>query len=75
MERLTLDEAISHAKEVAKSKRSEATYNFPDLKEYYDNCLECAEQHKQLAERLEELKAYKGAEEQEKLEEMNNGKK
>ena len=64
MERLTLDEAISHAKEVAKSKRFEATYNFPDLKEYYDNCLECAEQHKQLAEWLEELKSYKEAEEQ-----------
>lgn len=67
MERLTLEEAISHAKEVAKAKHSEATYatyNFPDLKQYYDNCLECAEQHEQLAEWLEELKSYKDAEEQ-----------
>lgn len=67
MERLTLEEAISHAKEVAKAKYSEATYatyNFPDLKQYYDNCLECAEQHEQLAKWLEELKSYKDLEEQ-----------
>lgn len=63
MERLTLDEAIKHAKEVAKTNRAEATYNFPNLKEYYDNCLECANQHNQLAEWLEELKYYKEAEE------------
>ena len=64
MERLTLDEAIKHAKEVAKTNRAEATYNFPNLKEYYDNCLECANQHNQLAEWLEELKSFKEAEEQ-----------
>ena len=63
MERLTLDEAIKHAKEVAKTNRAEATYNFPNLKEYYDNCLERANQHNQLAEWLEELKSYKEAEE------------
>ena len=63
MERLTLEEAIIHAKEVTKTNRAEATYNFPNLKEYYDNCLECANQHNQLAEWLEELKSYKEAEE------------
>lgn len=63
MERLTLEESIKHAKEVAKTNRAEATYNFPNLKEYYDNCLECANQHNQLAEWLEELKSYKEAEE------------
>jgi hypothetical protein len=41
-----------------------ATYNFPDLKQYYDNCLECVEQHEQFAKWLEELKSYKDAEEQ-----------
>ena len=41
-----------------------ATYNFPDLKQYYDNCLECAEQHEQFAKWLEELKSYKDLEEQ-----------
>lgn len=64
MGKLTLEEAIVHAKEVAKTNRAEATYNFPNLKEYYDNCLECANQHNQLAEWLEELKSYKEAEEQ-----------
>ena len=64
MERLTLEEAIKHEKEVAKTNLAEATYNFPDLKEYYDNCSECANQHNQLAEWLEELKSYKEAEEQ-----------
>ena len=59
MERLTLEEVIKHAKEVAKTNLAEATYNFPDLKEYYDNCSECANQHNQLAEWLEELKSYK----------------
>ena len=64
MERLTLDEAIKHAKEVAKTNLAEATYNFPDLKEYYDNCSECANQHNQLSEWLEELKSFKEAEKQ-----------
>lgn len=64
MERLTLDESIKRAKEVAKTNRAEATYNFSNLKEYYDNCSECANQHNQLAEWLEELKSYKDLEEQ-----------
>ena len=64
MERLTLEEAIKHAKEVAKTNLAEATYNFPDLKEYYDNCSECANQHNQLSEWLEELKSFKEAEKQ-----------
>ena len=64
MERLTLEEAIKHEKEAAKTNLAEATYNFPDLKEYYDNCSECANQHNQLAEWLEELKSFKEAEKQ-----------
>ena len=56
MERLTLEEAIKHAREVAREKHYEATYNFPKLKGYYDNCLKCAEEHDQLAKWLEELK-------------------
>lgn len=63
MERLTLDEAIKHAKKVAKTNRAEATYNFPNLKEYYDNCAQRANQYNKLAEWLEELKSYKEAEE------------
>ena len=64
MGKLTLEDAITHAKEVAKTNLAEATYNFPDLKEYYDNCSECANQHNQLAEWLEELKSFKEAEKQ-----------
>ena len=64
MERLTLEEAIKHEKEVAKTNLAEATYNFPDLKEYYDNCSECANQHNQISEWLEELKSFKEAEKQ-----------
>nr|DAM24811.1 MAG TPA: hypothetical protein [Caudoviricetes sp.] len=64
MERLTLDKAIKHAKEVAKTNRAEATYNFPNLKEYYDNCAQRANQYNKLVEWLEELKSYKEAEEQ-----------
>lgn len=53
---MTLDEAIAHAREVEKFKRAESTYNFPSLEKYYDDCKKCAEEHKQLAEWLEELK-------------------
>lgn len=66
MERLTLEEAIVHAKEVA-----EKNYRGADFKsiDYIDddiktNCIKCAEEHMQLAEWLEELKSYKEAEEQ-----------
>lgn len=64
MERLTLEEVIKYTKEAVKTYRAEATYNFPELKKLYDNCLECANQHNQLAEWLEELKSYKDLEEQ-----------
>ena len=66
MERLTLEEAIVHAKEVA-----EKNYRGVDFEsiDYIDddiktNCIKCAEEHMQLAEWLEELKSYKEAEEQ-----------
>lgn len=52
-------EAIEHAREVAKRKRAEATYNFPTLIEYYNECKKCADEHEQLADWLEELKQYK----------------
>lgn len=66
MERLTLEEAIVHAKEVAEKNYRGADFESID---YIDddiktNCIECAEEHMQLAEWLEELKSYKEAEEQ-----------
>lgn len=49
---MTLDEAIDHAKEVAK------------------RCDKCGEEHKQLAEWLEELKQYRKLGTVEKLEKI-----
>lgn len=66
MERLTLEEAIVHAKEVEEKNYRGADFESID---YIDddiktNCIKCAEEHMQLAEWLEELKSYKEAEEQ-----------
>ena len=67
MERLTLNEAIKHAKEVADMNYNDAEkFDSNDSVENYmkANCMKCAEQHEKLAEWLEELKSYKEAEEQ-----------
>ena len=66
MGKLTLEEAIVHAKEVAEKNYRGADFESID---YIDddikaNCIKCAEEHMQLAEWLEELKSYKGLEEQ-----------
>ena len=57
---MTLDEAILHAREVAERNRKQYK-NCPsdrtDIR--YQTCEECAEEHEQLAEWLEELKCYK----------------
>lgn len=70
MERLTLEEAIVHAKEVADMNYNDAEkFDSNDSVENYmkANCMKCAEQHEKLAEWLEELKSYKEAEEQDLL--------
>lgn len=55
---MTIDEAIKHAREVAKGNREKCTqYDFGCDK--FSKCLECAEEHEQLAKRLEELKKYR----------------
>lgn len=67
MERLTLDKAIKHAKEVADMNYNDTEkFDSNDSVENYmkANCMKCAEQHEKLAEWLEELKSYKEAEEQ-----------
>lgn len=69
---MTLDEAIKHCEEKAKELRVEAE-EARDIGEYTSspkhpynvpvkNCLECAEEHEQLAEWLKELKARREAE-------------
>ena len=45
---MTIDEAIVHAREVASRKFDDRVH-----------CIKCAEEHEQLAEWLEELKAYR----------------
>ena len=62
---LSLDEAIAHAREVARKNRDEYEFECSYFgKETVDNgeksdCVRCAEEHEQLVEWLEELKAIK----------------
>lgn len=64
MEKLTLEEAIIHAKEVAEKNYRCADFESIDSidDDIKTNCIKCAEEHEQLAEWLEELKTYKEAE-------------
>ena len=66
MERLTLEDAISHAKEVAEKNYRGADFVSIDSvdDDIKANCIKCAEEHEQLAEWLEELKSYKDLDEQ-----------
>lgn len=69
MERLTLEDAITHAKEVAEKNYRGADFESLDSidDDIKANCIKCAEEHEQLAKWLEELKFYKEAEEHELL--------
>ena len=66
MERLTLEDAISHEKEVAEKNYRGADFESIDSvdDDIKANCIKCAEEHEQLAEWLEELKSYKDLDEQ-----------
>ena len=63
---LSIDEAIAHAREVAEKQRKDndnceykAEYGCKGCADYYSKpCIECAEEHEQLAEWLELLKWY-----------------
>lgn len=59
----TLDAAIEHEKKVAKDKYAEGMlcHANPNDKKL-DGCIECAREHEQLAELLEELKVYRETE-------------
>lgn len=65
MGKLTLEEAIVHAKEVAEKNYRGADFESIDSidDDIKTNCIKCAEEHMQLAEWLEELKSYKDLEE------------
>lgn len=62
---MTLEEAIKHCEEVAEAKeRSAKLHQRPDRGvkgsgKRYLSCLECAKEHRQLAEWLKELKEYR----------------
>ena len=60
MGRLTIDESIAHAREVAERNRKQYK-NCPADRRGIENqtCEQCAEEHEQLAEWLEELKFLK----------------
>ena len=56
---LTLDEAIKHCEEKAKELREQVdTHIVVDAEEIGD-CIECADEHEQLAGWLTELKAWR----------------
>lgn len=58
---MTLDEAIKHAKEIAGEQRRRAgtcTQNDAEC-DKFSSCAKCAEEHEQLADWLEELKAIR----------------
>lgn len=57
---MTIDEAISHAREVAEEKRKSKSVNLAP--EIISECELCAQEHDQLAEWLEELKQYRALE-------------
>ena len=57
---LSLEEAITHAMEVAeKSEEAAKTFGDKDDCNMKDDCLECASEHRQLAEWLRELKKWR----------------
>ena len=58
---LSIDEAIAHAREVANTQRGKSGICLQNGLEceHFSACLKCAEEHEQLAEWLEELKAIK----------------
>ena len=59
---MSINEAIAHAREVAEIQRNNDKLNktLGKSSPYYNtDCIKCAEEHEQLAEWLEELKAIK----------------
>ena len=58
---LTIDEAIAHAREVANTQKGKSGICLQNGLEceHFSDCLKCAEEHEQLAEWLEELKALR----------------
>ena len=62
---MTLDEAIEHAKEKTEEQKKQGSICCDSLEDTIraEKCLECAREHEQLAEWLEELKERREAQE------------
>lgn len=59
MAKMALIEAIKHCEEKAKElRKNEPIFRYAADEKEADKCLECAEEHEQLAKWLKELKAY-----------------
>lgn len=56
---LSLEEAITHCLEVAEANEKMIEYDLAYTDEQKEECRECAEEHRQLADWLRELKKYK----------------
>ena len=56
---LDLESAIKHCEEKAEELEEEAVKGCCDDTEIMDNCIECASDHRQLAEWLKELKIHR----------------
>lgn len=59
---MTIDDAIQHCEEVAEKKKSQVPYKIYDDDEWskeQKECMECAENHLQLADWLKELKMWR----------------
>lgn len=59
---LSLDESITHARDISAIQRNNDKLNKTlgvNSPYYKTDCLKCAEEHEQIAEWLEELKAYR----------------
>lgn len=70
MSRLTIEQSIAHAREVAEKNRANCERNTIVIPNRWINDTQCAEEHEQLAEWLEELKRYKDLEYQGRLIEL-----
>ena len=54
---MTLDEAIKHYEEIA--KQEETLMNVCEIRTFQEQCKRCAEEHRQLASWLKELKTIR----------------
>ena len=70
MSRITIEQAISHAREVAEKNRANCKRNTIIIPNRWISDTQCAEEHEQLAGWLEELQRYKDLEEQGRLIEL-----